>query len=128
MQKRPNDQFATQSDFEAACPNRFLWTAAEVGGVFRIAAAGVLRVIRIGTQRAATARKGAAGRGDRIRRRILFYPVDGRGQKVELIEGRRAAAAMAHAGRKKEAAPVLNFRIAAVGSAHAFVIVDCVFR
>src|SRR6185503_7875290 len=68
--------------------------AAEVGGIFRIAAAVVLRMLRIRTQRTAAAWKGPARRRYGFGRRVLLDPIDGCREKVERIQSCTAAAAM----------------------------------
>src|SRR6185295_3859800 len=116
-----------RSPTSLSCLN-LLIPAAEVGGVFRIAAAVVLRVLRIRTQRTAAAWKGAARRRYGFGRRVLLDPIDGCRQKVERIQSCTAAAAMSHSRRKKEAVPVPHLRVAAIGFAHTLVVVDGVLR
>src|SRR5690349_1429903 len=95
-----------------------------VRAVFRIARAVVLRMRGISTQGTAAPRKCPPRRHNRIGCLILLHPIHRRAQHVEAIERRAAAGAMAHAGRKKEAAPIPNLRRAPVGGCHALVVVD----
>src|SRR5438067_653357 len=44
-------------------------------------------------------------------RRVLFHPIDGCREEIEPIECGTAAGTMSHAGRKKQAAPLLHLRL-----------------
>src|SRR5438093_5940216 len=83
-------------------------TTLEIRSVFRVSLSFVLRVQRVGAQRAAAARKCAPRRGQAVRGDALLDPAQDRSDCVERVERRRTSATVAHAGRKEQAAPVVD--------------------
>src|SRR5512142_2755998 len=97
-------------------------TARVVRAVFRIARAVVLRMRGIRTQGTAAPRKCPPRSHNRFRSLTLLHPIHRRAQHVEAIERSASSAAVAHARRKKQAAPIRDFRRATVGGCHALVV------
>src|SRR5436190_6748750 len=83
-------------------------TTLEIRSVFRVSLSFIMRVQRVGAQRAAAARKCAAGRGQAVWRDALLDPAHDRSDCVERVECCRTSAAVAHTGRKEQAAPVVD--------------------
>src|SRR2546428_7496820 len=78
----------------------------EIRGVFRVSLSFVMRLQRVGAQRAAAAWKGAPRRGQAVRRDALLDPAHNGSDGVERVERRRTSGTVAHAGRQEQAAPV----------------------
>ena len=102
--------------------------ALKIRGILHVACALVLRMRGIGAQRAAAPGKRAPCRRHRFGSLPLFHPIHGCAQHVEAIKRRAAAAAMTHAGRKEQAAPILHFGFPSICRGHALVVIDGVLR
>ncbi len=82
----------------------------------------------IGAQRTAPSGERSSSGRYRLGRLSLFHPVHRRGQHVETIQRRAAAAAVPHTGRKEQAAPLLHLRLTAIRYGHSLVVIDSVLR
>src|ERR1041385_4673901 len=104
-----------------------LVAALEIRRLLAIAVTFVLRMPWVRTQRPAAAREGHARRFHRIRRGTLLHPVLDRGQQVEAIERRRAAAAVTHAGHEEQPARLRHDIGTTVIRSHLRVVANGVF-